>query len=627
MKKIFHIAFMIVFVPSLIFSAVPKYSLFEVSDINNRFYINPFDFQEIEYKVTFTSPTSQIYKVLGFFDGNSETNQIWRARFAPMELGEWHYSASFSDGSIAGNGRFEVVPSALHGPVVRDPVHPFKFMHHDGTPIFILGNTIYNILGTTKSEWETVLSNQLKLCAETGFNKVRFAPCSEHEYKNNPVGWNAHPWLERSDGTIDYLRYNLSHWRKIEDMVQRFGLQGVITDFIFVMHELHIDDGLGDPYSKQRKQYYQYAMARLHGFWNMGWDLENEANEIHTTGNRDIWENYDLTWYDTFGKLVASLDPYIQNEPSGFGRMLAVHDNNTPPDFSWANHSKLQWKTTVPQALLFRIDPLINTSYRGYNYQRDVTRAGKPVVYEEYGYEGEQIIEYLADDKMTLSKEIKTDNMMAETMTGVPGLPHSQGDKGDRQRRAIWTIITAGAYGSYGDKTSLFDDKGHQIDPGPYGRPYISGDIRGSTEIGTRYLSVLCSFIRNELTEQQFQTMLPHHDLIVNAKIMDNDQTRWENRSWHNYPKPPMPPYPMAFCLADPGKTYLVYLPYGGWVELDLTAADNSKFQVTWLDPRTGKEFKGDPDVITGDKPIRFNPVAKAPARDPGDWVLFLERR
>lgn len=608
------------------FTAIPRYSMFEIDDINNRQYENPYDFEEIEYRVTFISPRGQKYEVLGFFDGASEGNQVWRARIAPNELGIWKYKARFSDGASAGEAEFEVVSSMLHGPVLRDPHHPYKFMHHDGTPIFILGNTIYNILGAPESEWEVVLRNQLKLCAEVGFNKVRFAPYSEHQYKNNPIGWNAHPWYIQSDGKIDYTRYNLDHWRKIEEMVQRFGLQSVICDFIFVMHELRVDDGLGDAFSKQRKQYYKYAASRLHGFWNIAWDLENEANEVYTKGNRRIWHNYDMKWYNTFGELVASLDPYLQHEPPGFGRMLAVHDNNTPPDFSWSNHSKLQWKTTVPQGLLFRIDPLVNLSYRGQEYNINLTRNGKPVFYEEYGYEGEQILEYIIPDEVELSQEIKTDNLIQQKQKSVPGLPHAKGNKGDRQRRAVWTITTAGAYATYGDKTSLFDEKGHQIDPGRYGRPYISGDIRGSTEIGTRYLAVLKRFIEDVVTAHRFQKMLPHHEFIVNAQNIDDDRTVWKQHTWFNYPDPPDAPYFMAFCLADPGNAYLLYLPYGGWVDLNLPK-NNITYAVIWLNPRNGEILDGNPTSFQSNDLVRFEPPnIQINENDPGDWVLFIEK-
>ncbi|MBM4083536.1 MAG: hypothetical protein FJ272_02005 [Planctomycetes bacterium] len=41
------------------------------------------------------------------------------------------------------------------------------------------------------------------------------------------------------------------------------------------------------------------------------------------------------------------------------------------------------------------------------------------------------------------------------------------------------------------------------------------------------------------------------------------------------------------YCLADPGKEYLVYLPEGGEVTVDLTAASRT-LAVEWFNPRTG---------------------------------------
>ena len=42
------------------------------------------------------------------------------------------------------------------------------------------------------------------------------------------------------------------------------------------------------------------------------------------------------------------------------------------------------------------------------------------------------------------------------------------------------------------------------------------------------------------------------------------------------------------YCLADPGKEYLVYLPDGGQVKVDLSYA-NSKFNVEWFNPTAGE--------------------------------------
>ena len=43
-----------------------------------------------------------------------------------------------------------------------------------------------------------------------------------------------------------------------------------------------------------------------------------------------------------------------------------------------------------------------------------------------------------------------------------------------------------------------------------------------------------------------------------------------------------------GYCLADPGKEYLVYLPAGGTVTVDLSAA-KGELAVEWFDPAKGK--------------------------------------
>jgi hypothetical protein len=70
-----------------------------------------------------------------------------------------------------------------------------------------------------------------------------------------------------------------------------------------------------------------------------------------------------------------------------------------------------------------------------------------------------------------------------------------------------------------------------------------------------------------------------------------------------------------GYCLADPDKEYLVYLPDGDQVTLDLSAS-SGVFRVEWMDPVQGKIIP-DKDVIGGDKRIFKTPF-------PNDAVLYL---
>jgi hypothetical protein len=73
-----------------------------------------------------------------------------------------------------------------------------------------------------------------------------------------------------------------------------------------------------------------------------------------------------------------------------------------------------------------------------------------------------------------------------------------------------------------------------------------------------------------------------------------------------------------GYCLADPGREYLVYVPDGGDVSVDLSKA-NGALGVEWFNPRSGKPAKGDP-VEGGAKR-----ELKAPFE--GDAVLYIVAR
>jgi hypothetical protein len=70
-----------------------------------------------------------------------------------------------------------------------------------------------------------------------------------------------------------------------------------------------------------------------------------------------------------------------------------------------------------------------------------------------------------------------------------------------------------------------------------------------------------------------------------------------------------------AFCLAETGKVYAVYLPHGTDVSVKL---ESGRYGVKWFNPRSGEYSNaGIADGATWTSP-------EAP--DNQDWVLLLER-
>jgi hypothetical protein len=71
------------------------------------------------------------------------------------------------------------------------------------------------------------------------------------------------------------------------------------------------------------------------------------------------------------------------------------------------------------------------------------------------------------------------------------------------------------------------------------------------------------------------------------------------------------------YCLANPGVEYLVYLPDGGDVTVDLSAA-KAPVAVEWFNPRTGD--KRSADKVNGSAQRLFQAPFEA------DAVLYLHR-
>jgi hypothetical protein len=73
-----------------------------------------------------------------------------------------------------------------------------------------------------------------------------------------------------------------------------------------------------------------------------------------------------------------------------------------------------------------------------------------------------------------------------------------------------------------------------------------------------------------------------------------------------------------TYCLADPGKEYLVYLPEGGKASVDLSAASGS-ISVEWFNPRSRETARG--EGASGGAERTF----QAPFG--GDAVLYLKAK
>lgn len=109
--------------------SVPRYGVLELSFRHNGRYDN--NFFDLTIASGFTAPSGSHRSVQGFYYGGD----VWKVRFSPDEPGNWTYTYLMNGkGGFRqqGSGAFECLPSALGGPVRRNPDKPYRWQFEDG---------------------------------------------------------------------------------------------------------------------------------------------------------------------------------------------------------------------------------------------------------------------------------------------------------------------------------------------------------------------------------------------------------------------------------------------------------------------------------------------------------------
>ena len=322
---------------------VERWGIFEVELKQQGEYENPF--RQVFLKGTFRCGETTIV-CHGFYDGG----KTWKIRVMPTVVGRWSYRTESNDPGLAGKtGAFRCVPPSKgnHGPiVVRNTYH---FANADGTPYYPVGTTLYNWLHREEQLQEQTLQTLRQHC----FNKVRCCVFPKW-YTYNHVEPPLYPWPKKENGQFDYDRFNPEYFRHIERRLNDLLELGIIADLIL----FHPYDKWG--HSKmtpeQDDAYLKYVIARFAAFRNVWWTLANEYDLVKPPKN-----------WDHIFQLIRDLDPY--DHPRSIHNCREWYDHGKP----WVTHCNIQ-------------------KQGGDVYQTAVQareKYGKPVVIDEYGYEGD----------------------------------------------------------------------------------------------------------------------------------------------------------------------------------------------------------------------------------------------
>ncbi len=370
-------------------ATVSKYQKFELTVNLTASYSNPYDFNQINLKCKFTSPTGLVYHVDGFyyqaFNMPQPNNLVavgspdWRVRFAPNEAGTWSYLLTCTD--INGTTAYPVGQMQCTASALRGFIHPAannQFVYDDGGKFFGIGT---NLGWTEWSQGFTIYEDWINELGENGgnFTKIVMAP------------WSFEPeWQET--GTGNYSSRQNRAWA-LDWIYEHLANNGIYCQLNIMIHDVmkpaNTPGWNQNPYNLanggpcnepqnflvnttakslfQRK--IRYIMARWgYSPYTAAWEILSEADN---TGVYNDFRTQTVNWLNEMSAFTKSAD--IRNRPISSGFAIPEHD----ADY-WNSAS-----TTFTQMHIYTLIP--DLEIKIYNYSKDyLAKYNKPAIVGEF---------------------------------------------------------------------------------------------------------------------------------------------------------------------------------------------------------------------------------------------------
>lgn len=534
--------------------AVPRWELHEFELHGPCRAENPF--RDAALAGEFTAPSGKTTTAEGFYDGDD----TWRLRFAPNEEGEWRYRLRGEGVEIRQEGRLKCVAPRGHGFIGIHPQNPYAFAHADGTAFFPMGDTCYGLYDDSPIT-PPLRREYLETRRRQRFNFVRMSVGhSEARAAADPSFW---AW----GGTAakpDLDRLNPVFFRGLDELFCDLRARGMNVELLLLnfYRRPFTATKLWTP--ARERLWLRYVVARYAAFDNVFlWTLANEY-ETHPDGRYRLDRPDDVAWAKATAQLVKQLDPY--HHP------VTVH-----PVVSASTHGA---SPRDPFDAPWRIGEFFGEGGELDVLSQQTGQSGAGVTWDDqvqcWVGDAPDVVASLRADRRFRKPVLNTESGY-EYLRGHP-TEKKQVHHTDKVRRTCWRIVCAGGYFAAGFHGTIgHSDAWNRIDaPNRY-----TFTVRD--EGAARQLGVLYDFF----VALPFWRMQPFEGVTGAA----------------------------AVAVAEPGKVCVVYLPQGGKVTVDLSAAP-APLTAQWFNPRDGRA--GEPFSVPADKPGTFQ------SSDGQDWVLQL---
>jgi hypothetical protein len=533
---------------------IPRFGVFEHTFTQQRSYANPY--VEVTAHATFIPPGGRQRSIPLFWDGGTQ----WKVRFSPDVIGPWRWSVSSSDPGLNGaKGSFNCVPSTHRGGIMAMKGYPYHFQYQDGTPYWLFGDTQWEAFADDPGQGLSASSMRqyFTLRAGQGFNYVHAEIIGLVRSSNLDARGQEQPAFH--DYRIETI--NPVYFHEVDTRLRQANALG-ITMGLFLMEPYFtaassIDPAfrydntcwMSFPNEAARLRYARYVVARYSAFnvlflltteWGphpkpidhetrvamfnrIGTEMQHHDPHHRLRGIHDDTGTLPNEFYSTASRW-NTLGQYCQYSGSDYG---SATDGCTPPD-----DAQCQGRWATPKNRQTLHDELKDVRV---NRNRN-----RPVINGEYAY-------------------FLRRGMPAHPTVVDRGHSHDQ----PTFRKAAWVLTMAGTY----------------IVPG-FWRTYYGGWAGRNTPFqpddpealpAIQDLQTLHGFFtqRANGSRRAWWKLVPHDELVSSR------------------PNPEDGSPGHAYCLADPGQSYIVYTENTTSTDLVLSGSSNATYRVTRFDPRT----------------------------------------
>jgi len=295
------------------------------------------------------------------------------------------------------------------------------------------------------------------------------------------------------------------------------------------------------------------------------WTISNEY-ETHPDGQYRLDNPADPDWAKAMARLVKQHDPYQH--------LVTVHPVVSASSKESKPHGTLDPPWRIGE--FFGDDPAMDVLSQQTGQSEDGT------VWDEklqcWTGDSATVVDSLRADRRFRKPVMNTESgyeYLRGASTAKQQVHHT-----DKVRRTSWRIVCAGGYFAAGFHGTIGHSDVWEIKDAPNRYPFLIKDEGAAAQ-----LSILYDFFK----PLPFWRMEPFEGV------------RGE----------------MAVALAEPGSLYVVYLPRGGKLEIDLSQA-SGPFDARWFNPRSG--VPGEAFAVPGGE------VRTLEAPDENDWALIMRK-